>query len=183
MSGKMNLKPFYQTIGYMVAVHVLCLLAMTLCRVILVLSNTPVEGIDWSLLLTAMVIGVKFDNLIACFMGAAPIAFLTIWSICLMDKPFYGEWMKKAITGVEWYMSVVYAVLLFVGVADARYYMFFENHLNISVTEWFGFVGDTAGMVFGDKLNLVFLAIAVALILAYIGALKAIGNRYKKTLL
>lgn len=183
MSGKMKLKPFYQTIGYLVAIHVLCLLAMMLCRIIFVVSNAPTEGIDWSLLLTAMAIGVKFDNLIACYVGAAPIAFLTIWSMCLLDKPYYGAWMKKAVIGIEWYMGVVYAVLLFVGVADARYYMFFENHLNISVTEWFGFVGDTAGMVLGDKLNLVFLAIAAALILAYVFALKAIGKRYKKTLL
>lgn len=178
----MDIKPFYRTIGYLVAVHVLCLLAMTICRVILVLSNMPAAGIDWSLLPTAMVIGVKFDNLIACFVGVAPIAFLTILSICLLDKPIYGEWMKKAVTGVEWYMSIVYAVLLFVGVADARYYTFFENHLNISVTEWFGFVGDTAGMIFGDIVNLVFLAIALVLIVGYILALKGIGNRYKKTL-
>lgn len=178
----MDLKPFNRTIGYLVAVHVLCLLAMTLCRVILLLSNMPAEGVDWNLLPTAMLIGVKFDNLIACYVGSAPIMFLMILSICLLNKPYYNEWMRKAVTGVEWYMGIVYAVLLFVGVADARYYTFFENHLNISVTEWFGFVGDTTGMILGDRGNWIFLIIAVALILAYIGALKIIGNRYKKTL-
>lgn len=179
----MDLKPFYRTIGYLVAVHVLCLLAMTLCRVILLLSNMPAEGVNWNLLPTAMLIGVKFDNLIACYVGSAPIMFLMIWSIVLMNKPQYSEWMRKAVTGVEWYMGIVYAVLLFVGVADARYYTFFENHLNISVTEWFGFVGDTAGMVFGDKMNWVFLAITAMLIVGYIIALKAIGRCYKKTLI
>lgn len=178
----MDLKPFYRTIGYLVAVHVLSLLAMTLCRVILVLGNMPVEGIDWSLLPTAMLIGVKFDNLIACYVGSAPIMFLMILSIVLMNKPQYSEWMRKAVTGVEWYMGIVYALLLFVGVADARYYTFFENHLNISVTEWFGFVGDTTGMIFGDMMNLVYVGVALVLIAGYIWALKGIGNCYKKTL-
>lgn len=178
----MKLKPFYQVIGYLVAVHILCLLAMTMCRIILVLGNMPADGIDWTLLPTAMLIGVKFDNLIACYMGIVPIVFLPVFSLCLLNKPYYGAWMQKAVSGMEWYWGIVYAVLLFIGVADARYYTFFENHLNISVTEWFGFVGDTAGMVFGDKVNWIFLIITFILITLYVGALKAIGKYYKKTL-
>ncbi|MCQ2310433.1 MAG: hypothetical protein MJZ64_01610 [Paludibacteraceae bacterium] len=177
-----ELQPFFRVIGYLLAVHVLCLLAMAVCRIILLCANMPAEGIDWTLLPTAMLIGVKFDNLIACYMGIAPFAFMPVFALCLLGKPIYSAWMRKAVTGIEWYFSIVYAVLLFIGVADARYYTFFENHLNISVTEWFGFVGDTAGMVFGDKTNLVFLAIAIVLIAGYIVALKAIGHCYKKTL-
>lgn len=178
-----ELQPFFRTMAYLVAVHVLCLLAMAVCRIILLCANMPAEGIDWTLLPTAMLIGVKFDNLIACYMGIAPLVFLPVLALCLLDKPTYAVWMRKAVTGVEWYFSIIYAVLLFIGVADARYYTFFENHLNISVTEWFGFVGDTAGMVFGDKMNWVFLAIATMLIVGYIIALKAIGRCYKKTLI
>lgn len=178
----MKLKPFYRVVGYLVAVHILCLLAMTLCRVVLMLSNMPAEGIDWTLLPTAMLIGVKFDNLIACYMGIVPFVFLPVFSLCLLDKPHYAAWMQKAITGMEWYWSCVYAVLLFIGVADARYYTFFENHLNISVTEWFGFVGDTAGMILGDKVNWIYIIITLILITLYVGALKAIGKQYKKTL-
>ena len=73
-----------------------------------------------------------------------------------------------------WYFGILYAVAIFVGVANARYFHFFENHLNISVTEWFGFVGDTAGLIFGDAMNLVYLGIAIVLIVLYEIALKGI---------
>ena len=179
----MSLKPFYRVLGYLISVHVLCLLSLTICRIILLYANMPSEGINWSLLPTAMLIGVKFDNLIACYMAIAPVVFLPVFSLCLLGKPMYNDWMRKAVTGIEWYYGIVYAVLLFIGVADARYYTFFENHLNISVTEWFGFVGDTAGLVFGDNINLIFLAIAIVLIGAYIYVLKAIGKQYQKTLI
>jgi len=176
-------KPFYRVWAYLVAVHVLCLIAMSVCRVVLLVSNLPAEGVDWTLLPTAMWIGVKFDNLIACYLSALPMITMPVVAICLMGRPRYGQVMQKMARGVRDYYAVVYALVLFVEVANARYYHFFENHLNISVTEWFGFVGDTAGLVLGDPLNWVFIAVAAAVIIAYIWTLHSITKRYSRTLI
>ena len=165
------LKSFLRVAGYVVSVHLLCLLALTLCRIVLLWTNMPAEGIDWSLLPTALLIGVKFDNLIACYVSALPMVVVPVWALCTMHRPEYGRWMKGLTCGVTWFYSVLYAILLMVHVANARYFHFFDNHLNIGVTAWFGFVGDTAGLVFGDGTNWWFLLIAVVLTVLYIVAL------------
>ena len=58
------IKSFLRVIGYLLAVHCFSLLALSVCRLILLVANMPAEGIDWHLLPTALLIGVKFDNLI-----------------------------------------------------------------------------------------------------------------------
>lgn len=166
--------------GFLVAIHALCLIAMGLCRVLLLLTNMPAGGIDWALTGRAMLIGLKFDNLIACYVSALPLLFLTVFTLCIARKAQYEAWTAKAMRGIGWFYGVVYAIGLFIEVANARYFHFFDNHLNISVTEWFGFVGDTAGMLFGDKVNLLFLLIAVVLITLFEWALVAIVRTFRR---
>ena len=88
--------------------------------------------------------------------------------------------MKNLTCGVVWYYSVLYAILLMVHVANARYFHFFENHLNIGVTAWFGFVGDTAGLIFGDATNWWFVLIALVLSVLYIWALVALNKCFAR---
>jgi len=162
-------------IGYLLVVHVLGLLAMSACRLVLLFANVPAEGIDWSLAGRAMLIGIKFDNLIGCYIAALPCLVLPVLAFCLGGKDeVYRRVMHRAVSASGWYFGVLYSLTIFIEVANARYFHFFENHLNISVIEWFGFVRDTAGMLFGDTVNLVFLCVAAVLIALYILALRTI---------
>lgn len=171
-----------KNIGFLLSVHLLCVVALGLCRVILLCANMPAAGIDWALAGRAMLIGVKFDNLIACYVSALPLLVLTILTLSTAHKTQYAEWTKKAMRGIGWFYGVVYALGLLVEVANARYFHFFDNHLNISVTEWFGFVGDTAGMLFGDKTNLWFLLMAIVLIALFEWALAEIVKGFVRTI-
>ena len=128
------LTSFLRAAGYVIAIHLLCLLALTLCRIVLLVANMPEEGVNWSLLPTALLIGVKFDNLIACYVSALPAVVVPVYALCTMHRPDYSRWMKNLTCGVVWYYSVLYTLLLMVHVANARYFHFFENHLNIGVT-------------------------------------------------
>lgn len=179
---KQQLQLFGRALTYVVGLHVWCLVALSLCRLIVLWANMPEQGIDWSLLPTAMLIGVKFDNLIACYMSALPFIFIPVWVLATMHRPEYGTWMQSVVKGTSGYYDFVYTVLLFIGVADARYFHFFENHLNIGVTEWFGFVDETAGLVFDDPVNLWFIGIAAAMIALFITGVWVIGKWYKKSL-
>ena len=172
------LKSFLRAAGYVVSVHLLCLLALSLCRIVLLVTNMPAEGIDWSFLPKALLIGVKFDNLIACYVSALPAVLLPVMVLCTHHRPRHESAMYHLIRGVAWYYSITYAILLFVHVANARYFHFFENHLNIGVTAWFGFVGDTAGMVFGDGTNWWFLLISLVVVALYIVALWALTKHF-----
>ncbi len=166
-----------KAIEYLLAVHVLGLLMMTLCRGVLLFSNLPMEGIEWSRAAKAMLIGVKFDNLIGSYIAALPCLILPVVALLC------GNGINRiAAKTASCYFGLLYSVVIFIEVANARYFHFFENHLNFGVTEWFGFVGDTAGMVFGEPVNWIFLLIAVILIALYIVALTKIHNWYIKTI-
>jgi phosphoglycerol transferase MdoB-like AlkP superfamily enzyme len=172
------MKSFLRVLGYLVALHVLGLLALTVCRVIFLLANMPAEGLDWTLMPTAMLIGVKFDNLIACYLSALPFIVVPVWALVTLHRADYTQQMQRVVKGVSWYYGITYALLLFVHVANARYFHFFENHLNIGVTAWFGFVGDTAGMIFEDQGNWIYLLVAIAVIVLYICSLVVLTRRF-----
>ena len=159
--------------------HLLGLLALTACRLGLLFANAPEEGILWALASRALLIGIKFDNLIASYIVALPCIVLPVLSLCLEKSGKYASFMRAAAQVSAWWFGILYSAAIFIGVANARYFHFFENHLNISVTEWFGFVGDTAGLVFGDFINWIFLCIAIGLIVLYIFALHRITIMYQ----
>lgn len=162
-----------KTIGYLIAVHVLGMLAMSACRLVLLFANIPEAGIDWSLAGHAMLLGLKFDNFIGCYIAALPCVVLPVLALTCPIRV-----SKIAAKISSWWFGILYTLVLFIEVANARYFHFFENHFTIGITEWFGFVGDTAGMVFGDATNWLFLAIAIVLIALYILALRAITRTY-----
>lgn len=171
-------KSFGRVVGYLVSIHLLTLLVMSLCRLILLLANMPAEGVDWELLPTALLIGVQFDNLIASYISALPALVLPVFALATMHREEYSLRMRRLTSGVTWYYGVLYAILIFVHVANARYFHFFENHLNIGVTAWFGFVDDTAGMIFEDGTNWYFLLMALVLIALFEFALVAINKAF-----
>ena len=162
-----------KTIGYLIAVHVLGMLAMSACRLVLLLANIPEAGIDWLLAGHAMLIGLKFDNLIGCYIAALPCVVLPVLALTC---PVRVSEIAAKIS--SWWFGILYTLVICIEVANARYFHFFENHFTIGITEWFGFVGDTAGMVTGDATNWIFLAIAIVLIALYIPALRAITKNY-----
>ena len=140
----------------------------------LLFYNAPAGSIDWALAGRAMVIGLKFDNLIACYVTALPLLFLTIGTLCTAHRAAYARQTRKALRVIGWYYGIVYALGLIIEVANVRYFRFFDNHLNISVVEWFGFVRDTAGMLFGDAANLLALLVALVWVGLFEWALVAI---------
>jgi len=177
-----SLKPFLQLLGFLAGVHVLCLFFLSLCRMVFLLSNLPAEGIDFQLLPTALLIGIKFDNLIACYLSALPFAVLPIWMLCTCRQPWYQRGMHCMVRSVTWYYTVTYAILLFVHIANARYFHFFNNHLHIGIFEWFGFAHETVGLVFGDSTNLAYTGIALVVFGFYTSLLRIVSRRYTQSI-
>ena len=157
------LQPLWRSIKYLLQLHVLALGMMTLCRLVLLWTNMPSDGIDYGLLWRSLLIGVKFDNLIVCYIQALPVIALTAVTLCTLQRENSGRiinYCKRAIASME---GILYGLVIFVEVANARYFHFFDNHLNYGVTEWFGFASDTAGLVIQDSGNLLFALIAFAM--------------------
>ncbi len=169
-----------KNIGFILAIHLLCLLALGVCRWLLLFYNAPASGIDWPFAWRAIAIGLKFDNLIACYVSALPLLFLTVWTLCTAHRAEYKAWTTKAMCAIGWFYGVVYAIGLIVEIANVRYFRFFDNHLNISVVEWFGFVKDTAGMLFGDTANLLTLLVALVFIGLFEWALVVVVRAFRR---
>ena len=174
------IRKLLKNIGFVLAIHFLCLVSLSACRLLLLFSNMPSSGVDWSLAWRALLIGVKFDNLIACYVSALPLLCITISTMALAHRAQYGSVIAKLMGGIGGYYGVVYTIGLLIEVANARYFQFFDNHLNISVTEWFAFAKDTAGMLIGDKGNWLYLLIAIAFVGIYLWALVRIVCLFKK---
>ena len=165
------LRKLLKNIGFVLAIHFLCLVSLSACRLLLLFSNMPTSGVDGVLAWHALLIGVKFDNLIACYVSALPLLCITISTMALAHRAQYGSIITKLMGGIGGYYGVIYSIGLPVEVANTRYFQFFDNHLNISVTEWFAFAQDTAGMLIGDKGNWPYLLIAIAFVGIYLWAL------------
>ncbi|MBP5477602.1 MAG: LTA synthase family protein [Paludibacteraceae bacterium] len=162
-----GLRPLRDSILYLVRLHLLGLAVLSLCRLLLLWANMPAEGVDYGLLGRSLLIGLKFDNLIVCYIQALPVVALTLLTLCTLRRPDGQRLTDVCRRVIAWTEGVLYAVVIFIGVADARYFHFFDNHLNYQVTEWFGFASDTAGMVLQDRTNLLFLLIALLLIVLF----------------
>ncbi len=169
-----------KNIGFILAIHLLCLLALGVCRWLLLFYNAPASGIDWRFAWRTIAIGLKFDNLIACYVSALPLLFLTVLTLCTAHRAEYKAWTTKAMCAIGWFYGVVYAIGLIVEIANVRYFRFFDNHLNISVVEWFGFVKDTAGMLFGDSANLLTLLVALVFIGLFEWALVVVVRAFRR---
>lgn len=168
-----------RSIQYILSIHLLTLLVMSVCRVVHLLTNRPDAALDWGLLMRAMVIGVKFDNLIACYILALPLLLITLFSIVLSAKPFYVRCMNCLQRGVTIWYGILIGLVILISVANARYYHFFDNHLNFGVTEWFAFMGETTGMLLQDTTNWWFLLISILLVISYEWALVLVDKSFR----
>lgn len=144
----------------------------------------PAEGVDYGLLGRSMLIGLKFDNLIVCYIQALPVVVLTVLTLCTLKRADGRRLTGRCKRAIAWFEGGLYGVVILIEVANARYFHFFDNHLNYQVTEWFGFAGDTAGMVFGDGTNLWFLLTGIVLIALFVYVLvrltrRAVAIRYE----
>ena len=177
-----SLYVFNRVVAYLLSAHFLSLLFLSCCRCVVLLSNIPPDGIRWELVPKAMLIGVKFDMLIACYVSSLPCLVLTLLAIGTMHLSSSHYILQRALRPVAWWYGLLFGILIFVGISDARYFQFFDNHLNFQVTEWFGFVGDTAGLLFGDAVNWLYLFIAVVLIGLYEWLLVRLTRRFRNSL-
>ncbi len=178
MANKNTTKQISLLTLYFIITHIINMLMMSICRLILLFGNFPEEGIDGELLISSQFIGLQFDNLIACYIAFFPYIAVAIIGLSTMHKANFSLLMQRTLTVTKWWFYIIYAFVLFTLVANARYFHFFENHLNISVTEWFGF-GETAGLIFGDGTNLIYLAIAIVIIFVYIISIRLVTNRFR----
>lgn len=144
---------------YLLSVHLLALTILIIFRIVLLGTNLDqIAGIENSfyLLLIAMLKGVQFDNVIACYIIALPAFVLFI--LALMNKI-----PRLLIISCNVYFIIAYAIIFAISAADIPYFAYFFTHLNKSIFNWVGFEG-TAGMIFQESSYYIYFALYIILI-------------------
>lgn len=133
--------------GYLLTIHLAALALFTLFRLALFLLTDyelPDEACKASLIATAFVKGLWFDNVIACYILSLPL--VVMWIASLFN--YTPRWLYRATAA--WY-TLFYAIAFAFTAANIPYFDYFFKIINSSIFNWFSYVGTTAGMIFGES--------------------------------
>ncbi len=147
---------------YLLSVHILALIILALFRLALYLANIgQAEGVEnkGELLFRAMLKGVRFDNMVSCYIIILPAVVLLILS--LFDKI-----SKTVVKGFNIYFIVLYSIIFAVSAADIPYFSYFFTHMGGSIVNWLGFEG-TAGMILQESSYYIYFGIFLVLTILF----------------
>lgn len=159
---KDSLNKFKYSVLYLLAVHIGALLLFFTLRLVLFLhinyDFAPEIAASPLIQAKAFLIGLWYDNVIACYILALPL--IVFWVSSLLNR---SSVCLFRIANV-WFI-VLYSLAFLISTANVPYFEYFFKIINSSIFEWFSYGTQTFGMVTGEKTYmqafLLFLALAV----------------------
>lgn len=146
------MKNIKTAIFYVLSVHALALLFMSLQRIVLLLCNLEYVAdaempLGWTC--SALLRGVWFDNVIACY-----VSFFTLVILFLIG--LFNKVNKGVLIGANIFYTIVYTIIFAIGVADIPYFGYFFKHLNSSIFVWKEEGGNAMRMILQESSYYVF---------------------------
>lgn len=133
------MKRYFKALGYLLSVHVLALLVMTLFRLVeFIALHGMVVDAEASRVM-AFVKGVWFDNVIACYISVLPVAVLLV-------AASLGWCHRRLLRGINIWYAAWFAIAFMPSAANTPYFQYFFKNINSSIFGWFGYVATTSGM-------------------------------------
>lgn len=114
---------------YLIIVHITALLFLSLFRVVLFHTMVDGQDLESTLVIKSYLMGVRFDNVISCYVLILPLLVL-IFSSCFN---FEKKWLNKS---ANIYLSVLYSIVLFSSAVNIPYFQYFFKNLNASIWNW-----------------------------------------------
>lgn len=143
-----SLKLFFRSLSYLLTVHVIALICFGIFRGVLFVKTNyvlpeEIQG-DWLLQATAFMKGLWFDNVIACYLLILPLVIM--WIAALFN--YTAKWIYLFTGG---FFIAGYSLSFIITAANIPYFDYFFKIINSSIFNWFGYIGTTAGMIFGES--------------------------------
>lgn len=133
------MKRYFKAFGYLLSVHVLALLVMTLFRLVeFIALHGMIVDAEASRVM-AFVKGVWFDNVIACYISVLPVAVLLI-------AASLGWCHRRLLRGINIWYAAWFAIAFMPSAANTPYFQYFFKNINSSIFGWFGYVATTSGI-------------------------------------
>ena len=149
---------------YLLSVHALALLVMTLFRLIEFIALHGMIVDAGANRLMAFAKGLWFDNVIACYISVLPVAVLLI-------AMSLGWCHRHLLKGISIWYAVWFAIAFMPSAANTPYFQYFFKNINSSIFGWFGYVSTTSGMLLQESSYWLYIALYFVLTGAFIYAL------------
>lgn len=158
------MKRYFTAFGYLLSVHVLALLVMTLFRLVeFIALHGMIVDAEASRVM-AFVKGVWFDNVIACYISVLPVAVLLI-------AASLGWCHRRLLRGINIWYAAWFAIAFMPSAANTPYFQYFFKNINSSIFGWFGYVATTSGMLLQESSYWLYIALYFVFTGAFIYAL------------
>lgn len=120
---------------YLSLIYLFMLLVFTLFRIIMLfINNTELQSVEDNVLLVkAMMMGLRFDSVIVCYILFLPLIVFFVCAILRVD--FLKG--KKLYKGVHIFISSVLLLAMFVSTVDLPYFKYFFQRFSVQAFEWF----------------------------------------------
>ena len=169
------MKRFFKAIEYLLAVHVLALIVMSLFRGVEYVALHGMITDESASRLTAFIKGVWFDNVIACYISVLPVAVLLI-ALSL------GWCHRRLLRGISIWYGAWFAIAFMPSAANTPYFQYFFKNINSSIFGWFGYVSTTSGMLLQESSYWLYIALYFLLTGAFIYALVKLRRSFAPVL-
>lgn len=170
------MKKIKTALAYILSVHILALAFMTSQRIILLLTNLPqlqtVES-KFSWILSALIRGVWFDNVIACYIAILPLTVLCMFGL-------FNFINKHVLNTFNIFYIITYTIVCGVGIADIPYFNYFFKHLNTSIFNWTEERGTAVDMILQEKSYYVYFLFFIVSVVLFIFAISWISKKLLK---
>ncbi len=167
------MKRYVKVLGYLLSVHVLALLVMTLFRLVEFVALHGMIVDAGASRVMAFVKGLWFDNVIACYISVLPVAVLLI-------AMSFGWCHRRLLKGVSVWYAVWYAIAFMPSAANTPYFQYFFKNINSSIFGWFGYVSTTSGMLLQESSYWLYIGLYIVLTAAFIYALVLFRRYFAK---
>jgi len=144
-------------------VHVLALAFMTLQRLVLLTTNLQqLQNVEhkFSWILSALIRGVWFDNVIACYITFFPLVAISVLGL-------FNITGKNVFKVFNVLFSSLYAIVFGVGIANIPYFNYFSKHLNSSIFNWAEEKGTAVNMILQEKSYYIYFLFFVLSVIAF----------------
>ena len=167
------MKRLYQSLLWLISIHIAGLLAFSLFRFTefvslhsqIVHPEASVSG--------AFTRGVWFDNVIGCYILLVPL-------VVAGAAVVVGRGHRLVYRFTAWWFSILYALAFMASAANTPYFAYFFKNINSSIFLWFGYTATTAGMLFEEKSYWLYILLYFLLAGGFVWTVFKLTNIFRK---
>ena len=142
---------FIDNLLYLLKIHATSLLFLTIFRLILFVAYQSKNAlqVDAFKICHALLLGVWFDNVVACYVLILPAIVLCIISLFKLNNIVANKIIR-------FWTCVVFSFVFLICSANIPYFLYFFQNINSGIFQWFTYISTTVGMIAGDKTYLLY---------------------------